>query len=120
MQVASNGLHCFVCRMQHRYTVSRQGRGKFYHFALMSPKVRSEIQDKLSRHSEVYARVGLHPHVAHNLTSTPAVGDAGWWVIDDGVGEQTIADNLESASCNASKAAGVASSLPIEKSGLLI
>jgi len=25
-RVASNGLHCFVCRMQHRYTVSRQGR----------------------------------------------------------------------------------------------
>ena len=95
-RVASNGLHCFVCRMQHRYTVSRQGRGKFYHFALMSPKVRSEIQDKLSRHSEVCARVGLHPHVAHNLTSTPAVGDAGWWVIDDWGGEQTLSDRLES------------------------
>jgi len=100
-RVASNGLHCFVCRMQHRYTVSRQGRGKFYHFALMSPKVRSEIQDKLSRHAEVCARVGLHPHVAHNLTSTPAVGDAGWWVIDDWVGEKTLADHLESGAWTA-------------------
>ena len=35
-------------------------------------------------------------NVALNLTSTPAVGDAGWWVIDDWVGEQTLADRLES------------------------
>jgi serine/threonine protein kinase len=62
----------------------------------MSKRVRSEIQEKLSRHAEVCARVGLHPHVAHNLTSTPAVGDGGWWVIDDWVGEQTLADRLES------------------------
>ena len=94
-RVASNGLHCFACRMQHRFTVSRQGRGKFYYFALMSPKVRSDIQDKLSRHAEVSARVRLHPNVAHNLTSTPAVGDAGWWVIDDWIGEHTLADRLE-------------------------
>ena len=93
---ASNGLYYIVCRMKHRFTPSRTGRGKFYHLSLMNPKMRSTIQDKLSRHAEVCARVGLHPHVAHNLTSTPAVGDAGWWVIDDWVGEQTLANHLES------------------------
>ena len=95
-RVASNGLLCFTCRMQHRFTASRQGRGKFYHFALMSPKVRIDIQNKLSRHAEVSARVGLHPSVAHNLTSTPAERETGWWVIDDWVGEHTLADRLES------------------------
>jgi len=100
-RVASNGLLYFACHMQHRFTPSRQGRGKFYYFALMSPKVRSEIQDKLTRHAEVCARVGLHSHVTHNMTSTPAVGDAGWWVIDDWVGEKTLADRLESGAWHA-------------------
>ena len=96
-RVASNGLLYFVCHMQHRFTSSRQGRGKFYYFALMSPKVRSEIQDKLTRHAEVSARVGLHPNVSYNLTSTPAAGDAGWWIIDDWICEATLADRLENS-----------------------
>ena len=94
-RVASNGLLCFVCQMKHRFTPSRQGRGKFYYFALMSPKIRSDIQEKLTRHAEVSARAGMHPNVSHNLTSTPAVGDAGWWVIDNWVGQSTLADRLE-------------------------
>ena len=78
-RVASNGLLSFSCQMQHRFIPSRQGRGKFYYFALMSAKAKSDIQEKLNRHAEVSARVGMHPNVSHNLTSTPAVGDAGWW-----------------------------------------
>lgn len=95
-RLASNGLYYVVCRMKHRFTTSRTARGKFYHLGLMNPKMRTTLQDKLSRHAEVSARVGLHLHVAHNLTSTPAVADAGWWVIDNWVGEQTLADHLES------------------------
>ncbi len=95
-RVISNGLLCFACQMKHRFIPSRQGRGKFYYFALMSPKVRSDIQEKLIRHAEVSARVGMHPNVSHNLTSTPAVGDTGWWVIDNWVGESTLAERLES------------------------
>ena len=95
-RLASNGLYYIACRMKHRYTANRSGRGKFYHLSLMNLQLRNAIQDKLSRHAEVCVRVGLHPHVAHNLTSTPAVGDGGWWVIDDWVGEQTLADRLES------------------------
>ena len=94
-RLASNGLYYIVCRMKHRFTNSRTGRGKFYHLSLMNPQMRNAMQDKLSRHAEVCARVGTNPHVAHNLTSTPATGDAGWWVIDDWVGEKTLADRLE-------------------------
>ena len=95
-RLASNGLYYIACRMKHRFTPSRTARGKFYHLSLMNPKTRTTIQDKLSRHAEVCARVGLDPHVAHNLTSTPTAGDEGWWVIDDLVGEHTLADRLES------------------------
>ena len=95
-RVASNGLYYIVCRMKHRYTADRSGRGKFYHLSLMAPKVRNDLQDRLSRHADVCARVGAHRHVALNLTSGPVSGNAGWWVIDDWVGEQTLADRLES------------------------
>lgn len=94
-RVASNGLLSFSCQMQHRFIPSRQGRGKFYYFALMSPRVRRDIQEKLNRHAEASARVGMHPNVSHNLASTPAAGDAGWWVIDDWVGEKSLFDRLE-------------------------
>ena len=61
-------------------------------------KRRNDIQEKLIRHAEVSARVGMHPNVSHNLASTPAAGDAGWWVIDDWVGASTLADRLETGS----------------------
>ncbi len=94
-RLASNGLFYIACGMKHRFTANRSGRGKFYHLSLMNPQIRKTILDKLSRHADVCVRVGLHPHVAHNLTSTPTEGDAGWWVIDDWVGEHTVADRLE-------------------------
>lgn len=94
-RLASNGLYYVVCRMKHRFTSSRFGRGKFYHLSLMNPQMRKAMQDKLSRHAEVCARVEFGQRVAHNLASTPAVGDAGWWVIDDWVGASTLADRLE-------------------------
>ena len=94
-RLASNGLYYIGCRMRHRFTPSRSGRGKFYHLSLMNPQMRVAIQDKLSRHAEVCARVGLAKHVAHNLASTPAVGDAGWWVIDEWIGACTLAERLE-------------------------
>ena len=93
-RLASNGLYYIVCRMQHRHTVGRQGRGKFYHLSWLPPAVRSASREKLSRHANVCSRIGTHPHVALNLSSTP-VNDDGWWVIDDWVGKQTLADRLQ-------------------------
>ena len=91
---ASNGLYYIVCRMKHRYTDQRPGRGKFYFLSVLPPKLRITLTDKLARHANVCTRVGVHPHVAYNLTSTPVSGDAGWWVIDDWVGEQNLAKRI--------------------------
>lgn len=93
-RLASNGLYYIVCRMQHRHTPSRSGRGKFYHLSLLSQAVRDGIQTKLSRHPEVSTRVGPHPNVIFNLSSISA-GNAGWWVIDTWCGEKTLADHLQ-------------------------
>ena len=93
-RLASNGLYYIVCRMQHRHTAGRRGRGKFYHLSWLPPKIRDACREKLSRHADVCFRVGHHRQIAHNLSSTPVTGGEGWWVIDEWVGEQTLADRL--------------------------
>lgn len=96
-RLASNGLYYITCRMRHRHTSNRQGRGKFYLLTALATKSRDALRNKLARHADVCVRVGSHANVAFNLTSAPISGDAGWWVIDNWVGEQTLADRLESS-----------------------
>ena len=52
---------------------------------------------QLSRHANVCTRVGIHPNIAVNHTSTPVANDEGWWVIDNWVGEKTLAEYLRTA-----------------------
>lgn len=91
---ASNGLHYVVCRMKHQHTANRLGRGKFYVLTGVPLKLRAEWQDKLARHADVCVRVGMHRNIATNLMSTPVPTDAGWWVIDEWVGEETLKEKL--------------------------
>jgi len=93
-RAAPNGLYYIVCRMQHRHTASKAGRGKFYHLSWLPPAKREGMRHQLSRHAEVCARVGIHPQIVVNHTSTPVANDEGWWVVDDWVGESTLAQRL--------------------------
>lgn len=92
-RLAPNGLYYIVCRMRHRHTANRFGRGKFYHLGFVPTAKREAMRHQLNRHADVCARVGVHSQLAMNHSSTP-VAD-GWWVIDDWVAEQTLADHLE-------------------------
>jgi serine/threonine-protein kinase len=56
------------------------------------------MRHKLSRHADVCSRVGVQSQIVVNLTSTPVANDEGWWVIDDWVGEKSLADHLRAAS----------------------
>lgn len=93
-RLAPNGLYYIVCRMQHRHTTAKSGRGKFYHLSWLPPAKREGMRHQLSRHAEVCARVGIHAQIVVNHTSTPVANEEGWWVIDDWVGEKTLADHL--------------------------
>lgn len=93
----SNGLYYIVCRMQHRHSPAKQGRGKFYHLSWVPQAKRDSMRHMLSRHADVCSLVGIHQRIAVNLTSTPVTGDDGWWVIDEWVGEQSLADRLKTA-----------------------
>lgn len=95
-RLAPNGLLYIVCGMEHRHTTGKRGRGKFYHLFWLRSELRDDARHQLHRHADVCARVGLHPHVAVNLTSTPTANQEGWWVIDDWIGETTLADQLRS------------------------
>jgi serine/threonine protein kinase len=93
-RLAPNGLYYIVCRMQHRYTKGKLGRGKYYILSWLPSALREEKRHQLSRHANVCALVGTHPHIVVNHCSTPAVNNEGWWVIDEWVGETTVADHL--------------------------
>lgn len=93
-RLAPNGLYYVVCRMQHQHTAGKRARGKFYHLSWLPLAKREGMRHQLSRHADVCALVGVHPNIAVNHASTPATGDEGWWVIDDWVGEKTLADCL--------------------------
>jgi serine/threonine protein kinase len=96
-QRTANGLYFIPCRLRHRHTAQRFGRGKFYQLSWVREGLTTDIHEKLSRHADVCARIKRHPHIVVNLSSTPTPGQEGWWVIDEWVGERTLADRLESA-----------------------
>lgn len=104
-RLAANGLYYIVCRMRHRHTAGRQGRGKFYHLSWVPAAKQEELRSRLSRHAEVCARVGAHSYLALNLVSTPLAGSEGWWVIDEWVGEKTLAERLRDGPLEAAAAA---------------
>ena len=93
-RAAPNGLYYIVCRMRHRHTANKAGRGKFYHLSWLPPAKLEGMRHQLSRHADVCARVGIHPQIVVNHTSTPAANNEGWWVIDDWVGEKALAAHL--------------------------
>lgn len=94
-RLAPNGLYYIVCRMQHRHTATKAGRGKFYHLSYLPPAKREAMRHQLTRHADVCARVGVCPQIVVNHASTPVANDEGWWVIDDWVGERTLAQHFE-------------------------
>lgn len=92
--VASNGLHYFVCRMQHRSIASRMGRGKFYHLSFLSTDDAQKKRTQVARHGEVSNRVGPHRHVAENESLLEFGDGSGAWVVDRWIGRTTLADRL--------------------------
>ena len=78
----SNGLHYFLCKMRHRHTAGRFGRGKFYLLSGLSAEERVRKREQLQRHAEVCARIGRHANLAENESSTPIRDDSGWWIVD--------------------------------------
>jgi hypothetical protein len=91
---ASNGLHFFVCRMRHRHTTGRLGRGKCYHLSGLSASARQEKRKYLLRHAKVTHEVGTHPNLAETVAVTPVADEAAWWLVDKWIAGPTLAQQL--------------------------
>lgn len=94
--MASNGLHWFICRMQHRSIRSRMGRGKFYHLSFLPTDDAEKTLTYVGRHGEVSERIGPHRHVAENMTQYLLPDGAGAWVVDRWIGGRMLSDWLGS------------------------
>lgn len=92
----SNGLHYFLCKMRHRHIPNRLGRGKFYLLSGLSDRERTRKREQLQRHAEVCSRIGRHPNIAENESSTPIQDDSGWWVVDRWIESQPLTQLLGS------------------------
>ena len=91
---ASNGLHFFLCRMVHRHTAGRLGRGKFYVLPGLGAEEREQKREHLKRHADVCLKLGRHPQLAENESSTPTLDNEYWWVVDRWVGDRSLSDYL--------------------------
>lgn len=107
---ASNGLHYFVCRMQHRHMTGRLGRGKFYSLSGLSERERSEKRLHLLRHPEVCSRV-RSPFVAETYSVTPVGHDVGWWIVDRWIEGTTLAEQLDAGAWSADRLPRLATEL---------
>jgi serine/threonine protein kinase len=91
---ASNGLQFRVCRMRHRFLAERLGRGKWYDLLHLSTREREELRTHLLRHPAVCEQIGLHRHVAENISAAPGADGEAWWVVDRWIDGPTLAEEL--------------------------
>ena len=90
---ASNQLQFHICRLEHQH-LKRRARGKRYELRAMSSADQERCRSLFLRHAEVCAAIGSHPHIIRNLTTYPASDGRAWWVIDEWIEGQTLAEVL--------------------------
>lgn len=94
-ETASNSLQYRLHRMAHLHLSDTFGRGKCYDLGQLSDDDRLELREHLERHPKVCRRISPNPHVAVNSTALPDRADGNWWVVDEWIDGETLADHLE-------------------------
>ena len=79
-QETSNGLQYQLVKLRHRYLDGRYARGKCYELRHLPDAEKCEAEQYLFRHTDVCERIGVHPHIADNITVANV--DGLWWVLD--------------------------------------
>ena len=92
-RTTSNGLQYKIYKMLHR-ELDRFDRGKCYSFDHFSSEEQHNLKDKLKRHPEICKRVGKHPNFPVNRTAFWETENK-WWVIDEWIEGQTLAEHLK-------------------------
>lgn len=81
-------------QVRHRFIPGRIARGKLYLTDGLSTAERNRIREYLVRHADVCNRLAGHPWFPRNITSAPATNNQGWWVVDEWVDGETVAETL--------------------------
>jgi len=95
-ETASNSLQYRVHRMAHLHLSETLGRGKCYDLGQLSELDREQLHEHLQRHPQVCRRISPHPNIAVNSTALPDRVDGNWWVVDEWIDGETLADRLAS------------------------
>ena len=106
-RLTSNGLCVVVCRLAHRHLSGRLARGKNYPLMGVAASQRQSLQEKLVRHSAVCDRLKHHPNIVHNISANFGLTNHDWWVIDEWIGEKSLADLLEEQELSPPELAGL-------------
>lgn len=91
---ASNQLQFQVCRLRHQH-VRRFARGKRYELRAMSTDEQKRCRALFTRHAEVCAAIGSHPHVIRNITTCESPQKDAWWVIDEWIDGRPLSQVLK-------------------------
>ena len=104
---ASNQLQFQVCRLRHQH-VRRFARGKRYELRAMSTDEQKRCRALFTRHAEVCAAIGDHPHVIRNITTCESPQKDAWWVIDEWVEGKPLSHLLSQTRCSSQSAIALA------------
>ena len=91
----SNGLQYDTWKARHRHVPNRFGRAKCYDLSQLADRDRTRLRAHLTRHSEICDRLGPYPSITRNYDAVPWEHDAWWWVIDEWVEGESLADLLD-------------------------
>lgn len=103
---ASNGLSYRVFRMQHRHQPTRYGRGKRYELFELPTDEKEQLRAQLIRHTEVCDRVGRCQQLPVCYATYPETSRWVWWVIDEWIDGNTLAEFLKKGRPTVAQAAG--------------
>jgi len=93
----ANGLQFCIAKLQHLHLKSRFARGKCYWLEHLQVSERKRLEEHLDRHRKVCDRIGRHPNIAENITTTPAEAGGQWWVVDQWDEGITLIEYLDEA-----------------------
>ena len=92
---AANGLQYRVYSMTHAFEPLRRGRGKRYEFKEKDIDEREPLKHRLIRHLSVCHRIAPHPQFPICYTSFPDSDRDAWWVVDQWIDGDALADRLK-------------------------
>lgn len=90
-----HGVESELWVVTHRFVPGRVARGKLYLTDALSATERNRVREYLVRHADVCSRLAGHPWFPRNLTSAPDVNNQAWWVVDEWVDGETVAERLD-------------------------